>query len=834
MYVDINSGIFKNFSQNSKNNLISNSTKNYLKVNSNVPKELYSNSSNTKLITSQKESSKLQSDIDKFQNLIKNVNSSVGFTEIVANTISNQSELLNLIKNKSNEMINGSSQVTKKEIDDLIYKMDYFAKSAQYNGKSLLTGEFKNQSFMHGMDSNQQLNVSLNSTKSSDLGKLKYETTQIIKENGNISIEIVNRDKSIKFDNVKMGYSKGEGLGSLTNLINEQSDFTGINASYNVTSTGFKAIESGRVENLKINGVSIGSLDVKSYDSDNLLTTKINTFTSTTGVSAKVDESGRLNLTSIDGRGIKVEADNGLSTVTNIHENSPAEVKFEANYNYTDSLISSGFKINGITINDSAVSVNEFINLANSKYDESGVKLEAINGKIKFTSKNVDNMKDVNINLDFKSTNDAYSLGLISTDIPEWRVQDVASGTEVDLNIASGNIFRVNDIEINLDNLSLSERVAQINSKSAETGVNAEELASGRVKLTSLDSKMINLYLADTSNNQDLGLGDSFSTLNDISEVYMKSGDKITLKDVGVLKNFGISSKDDIDSFVNIVDGLTSVWTKDDPIVIGYMGVNELVDTINSKSDLTGITASFDSVSKELKLDTIDNRDFKISTKFMDNGSVSLMNFEDEESIKNQDIEKILNSYSQTTDSFNYNLDAQNVYYEGFENYGKFTINTKGSSDINVDVRGSYLFRNASINSTNTTVNLKNLETGFSINEAEALGLFANDNFKSNYSRVGVEELSKDVIGTILTVVNEDFNNINSNLNTIDDNLQSGIDTIKEFVSDLRNKNENIKDAMEITKEVYKKDALIPTIGNEYAYKAKLDFETKFMKLLLL
>ena len=84
------------------------------------------------LITSQKKSNKLQTQIGTFQTLIKNINNSIGFTEVAKSTISNQSDLLNTLSSSVDKLINNTNQDSlKKEIGNLLYGMDYLAKNRE-------------------------------------------------------------------------------------------------------------------------------------------------------------------------------------------------------------------------------------------------------------------------------------------------------------------------------------------------------------------------------------------------------------------------------------------------------------------------------------------------------------------------------------------------------------------------------------------------------------------------------------------------------------------------------------------------------------------------------
>ncbi|TLD98892.1 flagellin B, partial [Helicobacter muridarum] len=99
----------------------------------------------------------------------------------------------------------------------------------------------------------------------------------------------------------------GTGIGVLAEVINKSSDKTGIRAVANVISTSDEMIKSGTMSNIIINGITIGDVNnIKAGDSDGRLVQSFNAVTNQTGVEAYTDEKGRLNLRSIDGRGIKI------------------------------------------------------------------------------------------------------------------------------------------------------------------------------------------------------------------------------------------------------------------------------------------------------------------------------------------------------------------------------------------------------------------------------------------------------------------------------------------------------------------------------------------------
>jgi len=128
-----------------------------------------------------------------------------------------------------------------------------------------------------------------------------------------LTFKNVDGTNDVKLESVIVSTSAGTGIGVLAETINKNSEKTGVKASWQVQTTGSVAVAGGTtaIQSLTINGVNIGNIgDVKANDSDGKLVAAINAVKDQTGVEASIDTRGNLNLTSIDGRGIKVEGVN--------------------------------------------------------------------------------------------------------------------------------------------------------------------------------------------------------------------------------------------------------------------------------------------------------------------------------------------------------------------------------------------------------------------------------------------------------------------------------------------------------------------------------------------
>ncbi|MCV3433438.1 flagellin, partial [Campylobacter lari] len=193
-------------------------------------------------------------------------------------------------------------------------ELDNIANTTAFNGKQLLSGNFVNQEFQLGSQSNQTVKASIGPTQSSKIGVTRFETGSQAKESGvaQLTIKNYNGVDDFKFQPVVISTSVGTGLGALAEEINRVADITGVRANFLVETTGVGPMKAGTTsDDFKINGVTIGKIEYQDSDQNGALVAAINSVKDSTGVEASRDENGRLVLTSRDGRGIEITGDMG-------------------------------------------------------------------------------------------------------------------------------------------------------------------------------------------------------------------------------------------------------------------------------------------------------------------------------------------------------------------------------------------------------------------------------------------------------------------------------------------------------------------------------------------
>lgn len=279
---------------------------------------------------------------------IKNTNDAMGIIQIADKAMDEQIKILDTIKTKAIQaaqdgQTSESRSAIQSDIIRLIQGLDYIGNTTSFNGQALLSGQFTNKEFQVGAYSNQSIKASIGSTTSDKIGQIRLETGSMIKEalEAKLTFKQVDGVKDVMMESVKISHSAGTGIGVLSEVINKSSDKTGIRATWNVITTSDKAIVSGGLNGVSINGMVLGDiLDIKANDSDGRLVAAINKVTNQTGVEAYVDQEGRLNLRSTDGRGIRFSAQD------------------PANGNRSIDTVNGGDDINGDPLDNTAGSLN--------------------------------------------------------------------------------------------------------------------------------------------------------------------------------------------------------------------------------------------------------------------------------------------------------------------------------------------------------------------------------------------------------------------------------------------------------------------------------------------
>jgi flagellin len=400
----------------------------------------------------------LRGQADGLGQAIRNANDGIGIIQTADKAMDEQVKILDTIKTKATQAAqDGQTTDTRKaiqqDITKLMEELDNIAGTTSFNGQSLLSGSFTNKEFQIGAYSNTTVKASIGATSSDKIGQSRFETTKNITAASTTTLTFKNVDgnNSMTLESVTISNSAGTGIGVLAETINKNSNkLGGIRASWSVQSTGSAAVASGTVSSLSINGVKIGTISVAANDKNGTLVNAINAKTQETGVVASIDSRGRLNLTSVDGRGIVVSG-----TGANISGEAVNYGRLTlTRLNAADIVVSGGS--GGIAFSTSAETV---LNLRDIKGNLTTDQASAIGAHTNTQAENIT----------------ASMAGGVMTLKGAMAVMDIAESAQKLLDkIRSGLGSTQNQLTATINNIS----VTQVNVKAAESQIRDVDFAA--------------------------------------------------------------------------------------------------------------------------------------------------------------------------------------------------------------------------------------------------------------------------------------------------------------------------------------------------------------------
>lgn len=410
---------------------------------------------------------------------IRNGNDGMNIIQIADKAMDEQVKILDTIKTKAIQAAqDGQTETTRKaiqaDITRLIESLDNIAQTTSYNGLTLLAGGFTNKEFQIGAFSNQTIRASIGATSSDKIGHVRTESYSTAVNTGTfneVNLTFTVGSKSISLESVIISTSAGTGLGVLAEAINRYSDeLGGVRANAEVVQQGGAAIMSGDINGLTINGVLIGDITgIKANDRDNRLVQAINAYKDQTGVEASVGQDGRLILTSVDGRAIRLQ---GTSA------NNAAGTTLSAVANVQSGNFVGRLQLTQLGANDIKVS---------GLLETTGALGSAINANEAVTT-----LRKLRGTFD---TDTLKSIGIASADASNYGAGVTSfKGAQLVVDIAESAIKQLDSIRSDLGSVQQQMQstinnitITQVNVKSAESGIREVDFASESANFTNLN-----------------------------------------------------------------------------------------------------------------------------------------------------------------------------------------------------------------------------------------------------------------------------------------------------------------------------------------------------------
>lgn len=282
-------------------------------------------------------SNRLTSQINGLDVAAKNANDGISIAQTAEGAMQESTNIMQTMREKALQSANGTNSADdraaiQKEVSALSTELDRIANTTSFGGQKLLDGSFGSRALQVGSEAGETINLSLNSTKASDL-KTDIATTAVnatavgaVKTGGVVknSFTIVGNGTTAVLSSATLTKAVNKDgtldLGKVAEEINKQSGKTGVSASVNasgklemVSAKKFTTKDSaGTAGSATMSTLSMDQIDMSTQSGSNKALLVIDS-------SLKQIDSQRADLGALQNR-----LSSTISNLENISENSAA------------------------------------------------------------------------------------------------------------------------------------------------------------------------------------------------------------------------------------------------------------------------------------------------------------------------------------------------------------------------------------------------------------------------------------------------------------------------------------------------------------------------------
>jgi hypothetical protein len=259
----------------------------------------------------------LRGDSNTLYQEVSLLNNGIGVINTIDTTLNNQQDYLTQLKERVDEyneaLQDRKDKIAQEEEDRYKQKQDYElylmlqsfnseATNAIYRGLSLLSDD--NALSLDGTE-----NLYSTQTTADSTGYVTIYNSDDITQSGSSTLEFNIDDELYRLDTVEYGIDS-YGVMDLSEQINDSQELD-IYSEWEVSLYSDEPLEEGYIEELFINDVEIGAINLYATDEYQALEDAINAQSETTGVNAQIfqDEGSSYLMLQSDGRGIALSGD---------------------------------------------------------------------------------------------------------------------------------------------------------------------------------------------------------------------------------------------------------------------------------------------------------------------------------------------------------------------------------------------------------------------------------------------------------------------------------------------------------------------------------------------
>lgn len=262
-------------------------------------------------------SSRFDSQIRGLNVAQRNANDGISLAQTAEGALGQAGDLLQRIRELSVQSANDTNSASDRkslqaEVTQLQSELNRIADTTNFNGRTLLNGDFTNAQFQVGANANQTINVSVSSARGTDIGN--YTTLAGGSETGTATAGVTTNAIAAQTltisgngESKDVGVTLGDSAQVIAESVNEFTANTGVTATARTEST-LSNIDAGTVSfTLTGDASATISATVSATDNSSLIAA-INDSSATTGITAVAGETaGTIKLVSENGADIVFE-----------------------------------------------------------------------------------------------------------------------------------------------------------------------------------------------------------------------------------------------------------------------------------------------------------------------------------------------------------------------------------------------------------------------------------------------------------------------------------------------------------------------------------------------
>ena len=397
---------------------------------------------------------RMESQIRGLNMAVRNANDGISLMQTTEGSLSEVTNMLQRMRELAVQAVNGANNDTDRnsldaEVQQLKAEIDRIATTTQFNNQNVLDGSFKNKQFQIGDKNGSNIEVSINSVKTKDLGLGSGSGVSDTLVSARVAIAAVQKGDILINGQAVGAIASGDDMEDVLKAINDNVD--------NVKASGFNVV----VAQQKGTGVTVADklvITVKEMGQATASVFKISASNSINELVANINaEAGGVVKAEINSDG-KLQLSNSTGATINILDDSATAV---GNYDG-----GSGFK-------GTATDFTGFLKLEST--DGSPIRVERGNLGLVAPGTNAD-LATLGFREITKGTlKDAYT----TTGIPVTAAGVVGSWGRTDIKINGIQVY-----DENIASTSFQGKLDTINAMSAQTGVTASAYFSKSIDTT--------------------------------------------------------------------------------------------------------------------------------------------------------------------------------------------------------------------------------------------------------------------------------------------------------------------------------------------------------------